>query len=121
MLCAFASGCDTPGPARDGVLITGTAVLATTGEPISGLGVVLRNRGGVGSAIVVAARTETLADGSFRLDLPDPIRDYFIFRINDDPYNGCYSSWSRSVGSSTQLDLGHIELEDRPPNQVCNR
>lgn len=117
----LASGCDLSSEDEERVVITGRAVVAGTSEPIPGLGVVLRNRGGVGSAIVIAARTETEADGTFRLELDDPQRDAFTFSLNDDPYNGCYGGWSQPVGSSTQLDLGDVELENRPPNQTCDR
>jgi hypothetical protein len=123
VICALAlllPACDTSDPDPT-IVITGEVVLATTGEPIPGLGVVLRETGGFGSAIFIGARTETAADGTFRLELAEPEIDAYTFRINDDPYDGCFSSWSQPVRFGDRLDLGVVELEDRPEGQICNR
>jgi hypothetical protein len=114
------AGCDASDP-DPAIVVTGRAIIEGTGEPILGLGVVLRNTGGVGSSIVIAARTETQADGTFRIVLAEPKRDAFTLSINDDPYNGCYGRTSQIIQFGTRLDLGDVELTADPPNQTCNR
>jgi hypothetical protein len=105
------SGCDFFGGEEDTTIrATGTVIFAETGEPIGGLGVVFRRAGGVGSSIFVRARTTTAADGSFELVHDGGEGAAYVFRINDDPYDGRYSTFSRPIRAGETEDFGVIEL-----------
>lgn len=105
------AGCDLFGSEPDTtVRATGTVVFAETGEPIEGLGVVLRATGGYGSAVFIRARTETVADGSFELTFEGSKGAAYSFVVNDDPYDGSYSTFSRPIRAGETEDFGVIEL-----------
>ena len=72
------------------VIATGTVVLAETGEPIEGLGVVFRATGGFGSSAIIRARTTTAEDGSFELTFGGSEGGYYNLVVNDDPYDSRY-------------------------------
>jgi hypothetical protein len=115
LLLLVLGGCDLFGGEPDTtVRATGTVVFAETGEPLGGIGVVLRARFGVGSGVFIRARTETAADGSFELVFEGSEGAAYTFRVNDDPYNGSYSTFSRPIRPGEREDFGVIELEARP-------
>lgn len=105
------TGCELFGSEPDTrVVATGTVVFAETGEPIEGLGVVLRATGGYGSAVFIRARTTTAPDGSFELTFEAPEWGAYTFRVNDDPYNDDYATFSDPIRAGESKDYGVIEL-----------
>jgi membrane-associated PAP2 superfamily phosphatase len=72
--------------------------------------VVFRLAGGVGASIVVRARTTTAADGSFELVHDGGEGAVYSFVINDDPYDGRYSTFSRPINAGETEDFGVVEL-----------
>jgi hypothetical protein len=109
------AGCDLFSGEEDTTLrAAGTVVFAETGEPLEGLGVVLRARDGVGSGVFIRARTTTAADGTFELVYEGSEGAGYTFRVNDDPYNGSYSTFSDPMFAGEEKDFGVIELEARP-------
>lgn len=111
LLLLLLGGCDFSEDEPNAPLFaSGTVVLAETGEPIEGLGVVLRATGGFGSSVFIRARTTTGAGGSFELAYQGTDNGAYTFRINDDPYNGDYRTFSRPIRAGDREDFGVIEL-----------
>ncbi len=72
--------------------ITGTVVLAETGEPIRGLGVALKQGGG-GPAYSLQAVAQTDADGVFRIDYDaEGDRSGLSVTINAEPHDTRYTA-----------------------------
>lgn len=107
---ALLSGCDLFSKEDTRILLSGTVVLAETGEPLPGLGVTLRSTGGFGSSVFIQAKTQTGADGAFRLDVDAEEGAAFSFNLNDDPYDGRYTAFGEPVRAGKQTDYGVIEL-----------
>ncbi len=110
LLAMGGCGLLTPG-ADQTVDVAGRVVVAGTGEPIAGLGVML-DRGSGGPARFVVATTRTDASGVFRIVYEADERNPFTFflTINAEPYDPRYFVATRSVPRGEQRDLGTIEL-----------
>ena len=109
LLTAVAAGCELFDSESGTVVITGRVVLASTGEPIAGLGVSLRGGGGVNP---VRAVTRTGDDGSFTFNYDHGETNFpFLLTVNDEPYDSRYFTHTASIRQGTERDLGVIELE----------
>lgn len=92
------------------VVATGTVVLAETGEPLGGLGVVFRATGGFGSSAIIRARTTTAEDGSFELIFDGSEGGYYLLSVNDNPYDDRYGAYDEGISAGSREDFGVIEL-----------
>jgi hypothetical protein len=109
------SGCDLFSGEEDTTIrATGTVVFAEIGEPIEGLGVVLRASGGFGAGVFIRARTTTAADGTFELVYEGSEGAGYTLVVNDDPYDERFSTSGGPMFAGEEKDFGVIELEARP-------
>ena len=111
-LSLLSGGCDLLAPEPDGtIVVTGTVVLAETGEPIEGLSVALKDSGSFG-LYFVRATALTQADGTFYLTHDaGPHGTLHAVRVNEEPYDPRYTGFGTSARPGEQTDLGVIELE----------
>ena len=107
-------GCDLLMGEDDGtIVVTGTVVLAETGEPLAGLGVSLtRSLNGPGAFLEETAWTGP--DGRFRLRHEARSTGLaFTLTVNDEPYDNRYTLVRSRLRSGDDLALGTVRLSLR--------
>ena len=114
-------GCDLFGTEEPDLVIEarGTVILASTGEPISGLNAVIISIPSPIGAVNVLASDQTDTEGRFavRYQQPAPfgarpVRSYMI-EVNARPYDDRYTAYGRPASPGGVYDFGVIELEER--------
>ncbi len=105
-------GCDLFTDEDTVIRASGTVVLASTSEPISGLSVALDSDAGGpgGHRRVVTTRTDAAGHFSLRYDT-DGKNFVFTVYVNDNPFDSRYTGRREIVQPGETRDLGIIELE----------